>query len=175
MLQTSVPNVLSIFRRMLQVFIWVLHMFHTYVASVLSGCCVCFTMVFKCFQVFLQVFQMHVSSASSVFRRMLQVLHLNISKVDRVLHLPSRLLLPRLGVLSSSQYRLGIRHLLPLFSKLVIFAVARAPHRRAKRHEKMTASAGVQTPRPSGRPSASKAYTQGEPSNTSFFPYLYKQ
>ena len=31
------------------VFIWMLHMFHTYVASVLSGCCVCFTMVFKCF------------------------------------------------------------------------------------------------------------------------------
>jgi hypothetical protein len=38
-----------------------LHMFHTYVASVLSTCCVC-AMVFKCFQVFLQVFQTHVSS-----------------------------------------------------------------------------------------------------------------
>ena len=24
------------------VFIWLLHMFHTYVANVLSGCCVCF-------------------------------------------------------------------------------------------------------------------------------------
>ena len=114
------------------VFIWILYMFHTYVASVLSGCCVCFTMVFKCFQVFLQVFQIHVSSISSAFRRMLQVLYLNVSKVDRVLHLPSRLLLSRLGVLSSSQYRLGIRHLLPLFSKLVIFAVARAPRRHTK-------------------------------------------
>jgi hypothetical protein len=26
-----------------------LHMFHTYVASVLSGCCICFTMILKCF------------------------------------------------------------------------------------------------------------------------------
>jgi hypothetical protein len=31
------------------VFIWMLHMFHTYVATVLSGCCVCFTIVFECF------------------------------------------------------------------------------------------------------------------------------
>jgi hypothetical protein len=31
------------------VYIWMLHMFHTYVASALFGCCVCFTMVFKCF------------------------------------------------------------------------------------------------------------------------------
>jgi len=42
------------------------------------------------FQVFLQVFQMHVSSVSSVFRRMLQMFHLNISKVDRVLHMLQR-------------------------------------------------------------------------------------
>jgi hypothetical protein len=33
--------------------------------------------------VFLQVFQMHVSSVSSAFKRMLQVSHLNVSKVDR--------------------------------------------------------------------------------------------
>ena len=26
--------------------IWILHMFHTYVASVLSGCCICFAMTF---------------------------------------------------------------------------------------------------------------------------------
>ena len=38
------------------VFIWTLHMFHIYVSSVLSGCCICFTMVFKRFQVFLLVF-----------------------------------------------------------------------------------------------------------------------
>ena len=31
------------------VFIWMLHMFHKYVASILSGCCVYFTIVFKCF------------------------------------------------------------------------------------------------------------------------------
>ena len=62
-------------------------MFHTYVTSILSRCCVCFRNSFKCFQVFLQVFQMHVSSFSSALRRMLQVLHLNVSKVDRVLHL----------------------------------------------------------------------------------------
>ena len=42
-----------------------------------------FAMVFKCFQVFLQVFQKHVSSVSSTFRHMLQGLHLNVSKVDR--------------------------------------------------------------------------------------------
>ena len=44
---------------------------------------------------------MHVLSVSSVVRHMLQVLHLDVSKVDRVLHLPPRLLLPRLGVSSS--------------------------------------------------------------------------
>jgi hypothetical protein len=79
-------------------------------ASVLSRCCVYFYNGFKCFSGVLQVFQVHVSS---VFRRMLQVLHLNVSKVDRLLHFPPLLLLPRLGV-SSSRRRLGIRRLLPL-------------------------------------------------------------
>jgi hypothetical protein len=54
---------------------------------------------------FLGVFanvQMHVLSVSSVFIRMLKVLHLNVSKVNQVLHLPPRLLLPRLGVSFSS-------------------------------------------------------------------------
>jgi hypothetical protein len=37
-----------------------LHMFHTYIASVLSGCHVCFTMVF-------QVFRMYVLNVSSAF------------------------------------------------------------------------------------------------------------
>ena len=79
MLQAYVPNVLSVF--MLQVCSF--------------GCCTCFTHMLQVFyldvayvlqwfqvffQVFLQVFQMHVSSVSSVFRRMLQVLHLDISK-----------------------------------------------------------------------------------------------
>jgi hypothetical protein len=69
---------------------------------------------FTCFQVFLQVFQMHVLSISSVFIRMLQMLHLDILKVDQVLHLSPRLLLPRLGVscspsLHPSQTAEGVR------------------------------------------------------------------
>jgi hypothetical protein len=53
------------------------------------------------FQVFLQVFQTHVLNVSFVFKRMLQVLYLDVSKVDWVLQLPSRFQLPRLGVSSS--------------------------------------------------------------------------
>jgi len=65
MLQASVPNVSSVFQTYIaSVFIWMLHMFHTYVVSVLSGCC-------ACFQVFLQVFHMHVSSVLYAFRHML--------------------------------------------------------------------------------------------------------
>ena len=44
-------------------------------------------MFYNGFEVFLQVFQMHVSSVLSMFRCMLQVLHLDIFKVDRLLHL----------------------------------------------------------------------------------------
>jgi hypothetical protein len=33
-------------------FIWMLHMFHIYVTSVLSGCRICFAMAFRVFQVF---------------------------------------------------------------------------------------------------------------------------
>ena len=65
-----------------------------------------FTMFFKCFHVFLQVFQMHVLSILSGFKRML---HVNVLKVDRVLHLPPRLLLPRLGVSSSAAFSLSYR------------------------------------------------------------------
>jgi hypothetical protein len=69
------------FRRMLQ--------------ACLFGCCICFThmlqlfyleavyvlqWLFKCFQVFLQVFQTHVSSVSSAFICMLQIFHFNVSK-----------------------------------------------------------------------------------------------
>ena len=50
MLQASVTNVSSVFQMYAaSVFIWMLHIFHTYVASVLSECCVCFTMVLRCF------------------------------------------------------------------------------------------------------------------------------
>jgi hypothetical protein len=58
-------------------------MLYIYVASVLSGCYVClngFSSVLKSF--FLQVFHTHISSVSSVFFCMLQVLYLYISKVD---------------------------------------------------------------------------------------------
>jgi hypothetical protein len=54
-------------------------------------CCKCFyqDVAYICngFQVFLQVFQTHVLSVSSVFRRMLQVLHLDVSKVDQMFHI----------------------------------------------------------------------------------------
>ena len=65
------------------VFIWMLHIFHTYVASVLSGYCVCMLAIvfnfFKsaldaCFECFICIFCM------------LKVLHLDVLKVDRVLH-----------------------------------------------------------------------------------------
>ena len=83
MLQTSVPNVSSVFRRMLQV--------------CLFGCCICFTHMlqvfylnveyvcndFRVFSGVLQVFQANVSSVTSIFRRMLQLLHLDVSKVNR--------------------------------------------------------------------------------------------
>ena len=74
----------------------------------LFGCCIClhigykcfiwilrmFYMGFKYFQVFLQIFQMHVLNVSSVLRRMLQVLHLDVLKVDQVLHPPPHFLMP---------------------------------------------------------------------------------
>jgi hypothetical protein len=63
-------------------------MLQAYVLSVLhvsSGCCI--RLVFKCFSdVFSQVFQTLVSSVSSVFFCMLQLLHLDVSKVDRMWH-----------------------------------------------------------------------------------------
>jgi hypothetical protein len=75
---------LFFFRRMLHVcIIWMMHMFHAYIASVLFGCCVYFIWFSRVFQLFLQVFQMHVS-VLSVFRRILSVLYLDVSKVDLV-------------------------------------------------------------------------------------------
>ena len=72
--------------------------FRMYAASVLSRCCICFTQKLQVFHLdvayFLQwlhmcflVFQTYVASVSSVFFCMLQVLHLDVSKVDRVLHI----------------------------------------------------------------------------------------
>jgi hypothetical protein len=59
--------------------------FQTYDASVLSECCVCL----QWFQVFLQVFQTHVSNVLFVFRRMLQLLHLHVSKTRSSVTSPS--------------------------------------------------------------------------------------
>jgi hypothetical protein len=54
------------------VFIWMLRMFHTYVTSVLFGCCICLAMAFQVFSGFLQLFKTHVSHVSSVFKRTMQ-------------------------------------------------------------------------------------------------------
>jgi hypothetical protein len=107
MLQTSILNVSSIFHMYIaSVFIWMLYMFHTYVVSVLFGCCICFDMVSsvfcKCFICLLlyvaSVASGYFKSRSGVahvamairacfkcfifFRRMLQAFHLDFSKVD---------------------------------------------------------------------------------------------
>ena len=50
-----------------------------------------FTMVSSVFQVFLQVFQMHISTVLFVFKCILQLLHLDVPKLDRLLHRPPRL------------------------------------------------------------------------------------
>ena len=57
MLQAYVPNVSSVFQTYIaNVFIWMLHMFHTYVACALFGCCVFVAIIFKCVScVFLSV------------------------------------------------------------------------------------------------------------------------
>jgi hypothetical protein len=65
------------------------HVFLMSIASVSSGCCIClqwFSNVLF-FQMFLQVFQTHVSCVSSVLFCMLQLLHMDVSKVDRVLYI----------------------------------------------------------------------------------------
>jgi hypothetical protein len=77
------------------------------------------------------------------FRRMLQVLRLDVSKADRMLHLPPHFLLPRLDFSSSSQRRLGIRSPLPLFSILVAFGAVQTLCGRVKRGGKQTVSASV--------------------------------
>jgi hypothetical protein len=57
---------LFFFRCMLQVNYLDVAYVHTYVASVLSGCCMCLQLFFKCFHVFLHVFQAHISNVSAV-------------------------------------------------------------------------------------------------------------
>jgi hypothetical protein len=81
------------FKCMFQIF----HLYHTYVASVfiwilrIHACASVFHLdtayVYNGFQVFLQVFQKHVSSVASVLFCMLQLLHMYVSKVNRMLHM----------------------------------------------------------------------------------------
>jgi hypothetical protein len=66
-----------------------------------------FSYVVQWFQVFLSVFASVLDACFKCFI-CLQMLHLDVLQVDRVLHLPPYLLLPRLGVSSSSQCQLGI-------------------------------------------------------------------
>jgi hypothetical protein len=130
------------------------------VAYVSHICCKYFILMLRMFyndfQVFLQVFQMHVSSVLSVFRCILQVLCLDVSKVYRMLHLSPHFPLPRLSFSSSSWRRLGIHRPLPLSPMLMAFGAVGALHGCAKRGGKQTTRASVRTPRLSGRPGASK-------------------
>jgi hypothetical protein len=50
-----------------------------------------FQVFLQVFRVFLQVFHIHVLNVSFVFRRILYLLHLDVSKLDRALLLPPRL------------------------------------------------------------------------------------
>jgi hypothetical protein len=61
------------------------------------------------FQVFLQVFSMHVLSIFICLQKCVATVILDVFKVDQVLHLSPRLLLSRLGV-SSSQRQLSIQY-----------------------------------------------------------------
>jgi hypothetical protein len=56
-------------------------------ASVSSRCCICLQWFSNVFQAFSQVFQTLVLSVSFVFFYILQLLYLDVSKVDRVLHM----------------------------------------------------------------------------------------
>jgi hypothetical protein len=77
------------------VFIWVLRMFHAYVASVLSRCCICFTLMLQVFHpdvayIFNTCFP-HVLDVCckcfNYFRRTLQMFSLDVAKVYQMLHL----------------------------------------------------------------------------------------
>jgi hypothetical protein len=72
MLQETVFNVSSIF----QTYVASVFFYVTYVVSVLSRCYVCLQWVSSVF-----------ASVSSIFFFTLQVLYLNVSKLDQVLHM----------------------------------------------------------------------------------------
>jgi hypothetical protein len=130
MFQIYVLNVSSVSDVCCKCFIWMLHVY----ASVLSRCCIymqvfqvfsyvcckCFhldvamfvmaTHVFSSFSGVLPVFQTHFASVFSCFERMLQVFHLNIAKVDRMLHMLNRThLLPQSPIVAAGRCRAGRR------------------------------------------------------------------
>jgi hypothetical protein len=88
MLQASAPNIPSIFQtHFASVFIWMLYMFHTYVESVLSWRCICFTIVFQvfsgvfttildgCFNYFICLYTYVANVLSGCFKSRLCVAH----------------------------------------------------------------------------------------------------
>jgi hypothetical protein len=65
-------------------FICMLHLFYTYIASVLSECCIYLQWLIHIY--FPRVLDVRCK-CFNCFRRMLQMFHLNIIKVDLVLHI----------------------------------------------------------------------------------------
>jgi hypothetical protein len=105
LVQVSVLNVLSFFfnvcckcvyRNVVYVFTHILQVFYLDVVYVCNNfknfSCVFASVSDECFKCFI------------VFRRMLQLLHMDVSKLDWELHLPPRLLLPYLGAAFSHIY-----------------------------------------------------------------------
>jgi hypothetical protein len=89
--------------------ICITHMLHVFYSDVAYGCSgfqVCFMCIF-------QVFYKYVLSVSTVFRRMLQPLYLDVSKVDWVLYLSSshhllhRLSRSRQGIHTNEGWAMG--------------------------------------------------------------------
>jgi hypothetical protein len=70
-------------------------MLQSYVSGVSDVCCKCFSLdvskvdlgITHVVNGYTCMFQSHVSSVSSVFVRMLQMFHMDVSKVDQVLHI----------------------------------------------------------------------------------------
>ena len=131
-----------------------LHMFHTYVASILSRCCIYFTMVFKCFpdifasvsntcfKCFIYLQKYVVSVASKYFT----------SRSDVASPSSLSVALPRCLLLAPG----WVSAALPLFSMLVMLVATRAPCEHVKWRGKRSVCAGVRTLGPSECLGASK-------------------
>jgi hypothetical protein len=60
---------ICVFTHVASVFIWMLHMFHILIASVLYGCYVCLQVFFMCFcKCFIRIFQMFHLSSDACFK-----------------------------------------------------------------------------------------------------------